>query len=146
MYIYNIITLIFLFLTTDICWPAGSEIAHTNGFQVCPYFIGHGIGSYFHCHPEIWHHGKFGSVVKWWDKLKTSLICETVILKTEINIKINDMLPKALFHSLFLANDNDMTLDEGMAFTIGEIQFYHLYMHLKVLLSVSVELISYVHL
>lgn len=36
---------------------AGSEIAHASGFQVCPYFIGHGIGSHFHCHPEIWHHG-----------------------------------------------------------------------------------------
>ncbi|KAG7315919.1 hypothetical protein KOW79_020785 [Hemibagrus wyckioides] len=33
-----------------------SEIAHSNGFCVCPYFIGHGIGSYFHGHPEIWHH------------------------------------------------------------------------------------------
>ncbi|TNN77017.1 Methionine aminopeptidase 1D, mitochondrial [Liparis tanakae] len=33
-----------------------SEIAHASGFQVCPYFIGHGIGSDFHCHPEIWHH------------------------------------------------------------------------------------------
>nr|XP_061795561.1 methionine aminopeptidase 1D, mitochondrial-like [Nerophis lumbriciformis] len=52
-----------------------SEIAHANGFQVCPYFIGHGIGSYFHCHPEIWHH----------------------------------------------ANDNDMTMDEGMTFTIEPI-------------------------
>uniref|UniRef100_A0A1A7XQ13 Methionine aminopeptidase n=1 Tax=Iconisemion striatum TaxID=60296 RepID=A0A1A7XQ13_9TELE len=52
-----------------------SEIAQTNGFQVCPYFIGHGIGSYFHCHPEIWHH----------------------------------------------ANDNDITMDEGMAFTIEPI-------------------------
>lgn len=35
-----------------------SDIAHSNGFCVCPYFIGHGIGSYFHGHPEIWHHGK----------------------------------------------------------------------------------------
>ncbi|XP_037643473.1 methionine aminopeptidase 1D, mitochondrial isoform X2 [Sebastes umbrosus] len=52
-----------------------SEIAHAGGFQVCPYFIGHGIGSYFHCHPEIWHH----------------------------------------------ANDNDMTMDEGMSFTIEPI-------------------------
>ncbi|MED6293137.1 Methionine aminopeptidase 1D, mitochondrial [Characodon lateralis] len=52
-----------------------SEIAHSNGFQVCPYFIGHGIGSHFHCHPEIWHH----------------------------------------------ANDNDITMDEGMAFTIEPI-------------------------
>ncbi|XP_064788382.1 methionine aminopeptidase 1D, mitochondrial [Oncorhynchus masou masou] len=52
-----------------------SEIAQSNGFHVCPYFIGHGIGSYFHCHPEIWHH----------------------------------------------ANANDMTMDEGMAFTIEPI-------------------------
>lgn len=52
-----------------------SEIAHASGFQVCPYFIGHGIGSYFHGYPEIWHH----------------------------------------------ANDNDMTMDEGMAFTIEPI-------------------------
>uniref|UniRef100_H3D0J3 Methionine aminopeptidase n=1 Tax=Tetraodon nigroviridis TaxID=99883 RepID=H3D0J3_TETNG len=52
-----------------------SEIAQASGFQVCPYFIGHGIGSHFHCHPEIWHH----------------------------------------------ANDNDMTMDEGMAFTIEPI-------------------------
>ncbi|XP_055007579.1 methionine aminopeptidase 1D, mitochondrial isoform X1 [Boleophthalmus pectinirostris] len=52
-----------------------SKIAHASGFQVCPYFIGHGIGSSFHCHPEIWHH----------------------------------------------ANDNDMTMDEGMAFTIEPI-------------------------
>ncbi|XP_061776905.1 methionine aminopeptidase 1D, mitochondrial isoform X2 [Nerophis ophidion] len=52
-----------------------SEIAQANGFQVCPYFIGHGIGSHFHCHPEIWHH----------------------------------------------ANDNDMTMEEGMAFTIEPI-------------------------
>ncbi|XP_056149365.1 methionine aminopeptidase 1D, mitochondrial [Lampris incognitus] len=52
-----------------------SEIAHASGFQVCPYFIGHGIGSYFHGHPEIWHH----------------------------------------------ANDNAMTMDEGMAFTIEPI-------------------------
>ncbi|XP_028283032.1 methionine aminopeptidase 1D, mitochondrial isoform X3 [Parambassis ranga] len=52
-----------------------SQIAHASGFQVCPYFIGHGIGSYFHCHPEIWHH----------------------------------------------ANNNDMTMEEGMAFTIEPI-------------------------
>ncbi|XP_062972466.1 methionine aminopeptidase 1D, mitochondrial isoform X3 [Elgaria multicarinata webbii] len=31
-------------------------IAHQNDFRVCPYFVGHGIGSYFHGHPEIWHH------------------------------------------------------------------------------------------
>lgn len=52
-----------------------SKVAHASGFHVCPYFIGHGIGSSFHCHPEIWHH----------------------------------------------ANDNDMTMDEGMAFTIEPI-------------------------
>lgn len=33
-----------------------SNIANSNGFRVCPYFIGHGIGEYFHGHPEIWHH------------------------------------------------------------------------------------------
>ncbi|XP_023821182.2 methionine aminopeptidase 1D, mitochondrial [Oryzias latipes] len=52
-----------------------SEIVRANGFQVCPYFIGHGIGSSFHCHPEIWHH----------------------------------------------ANDNDIIMEEGMAFTIEPI-------------------------
>ncbi|XP_034039898.1 methionine aminopeptidase 1D, mitochondrial isoform X2 [Thalassophryne amazonica] len=52
-----------------------SEIANSSGFQVCPYFIGHGIGSYFHGHPEIWHY----------------------------------------------ANNNDMTMEEGMAFTIEPI-------------------------
>ncbi|XP_068196829.1 methionine aminopeptidase 1D, mitochondrial isoform X2 [Antennarius striatus] len=52
-----------------------SEVAHASGFQVSPDFIGHGIGSHFHCHPEIWHH----------------------------------------------ANNNDMTMDEGMAFTIEPI-------------------------
>lgn len=33
-----------------------SKIAYSSGLQICPYFIGHGIGSYFHGHPEIWHH------------------------------------------------------------------------------------------
>ncbi|KAM4697469.1 methionine aminopeptidase 1D, mitochondrial isoform 3-T3 [Rhinophrynus dorsalis] len=33
-----------------------SRIARENDFQVCPYFVGHGIGSFFHGHPEIWHH------------------------------------------------------------------------------------------
>nr|XP_012317799.1 methionine aminopeptidase 1D, mitochondrial isoform X1 [Aotus nancymaae] len=52
-----------------------SYITHQNGLQVCPYFVGHGIGSYFHGHPEIWHH----------------------------------------------ANDNDLPMEEGMAFTIEPI-------------------------
>ncbi|KAJ8255409.1 hypothetical protein GJAV_G00204560 [Gymnothorax javanicus] len=52
-----------------------SQIASSYAFQVCPYFIGHGIGSYFHGHPEIWHH----------------------------------------------ANDNDLLMEEGMAFTIEPI-------------------------
>ncbi|KAI1884843.1 hypothetical protein AGOR_G00214010 [Albula goreensis] len=52
-----------------------SQIADSYGLQVCPYFIGHGIGSYFHGHPEIWHH----------------------------------------------ANDNDMLMEEGMAFTVEPI-------------------------
>ncbi|XP_027721493.1 methionine aminopeptidase 1D, mitochondrial isoform X2 [Vombatus ursinus] len=33
-----------------------SRITCENGLQVCPHFVGHGIGSYFHGHPEIWHH------------------------------------------------------------------------------------------
>lgn len=33
-----------------------SKVANSNGFRVCPYFIGHGIGTYFHGYPEIWHH------------------------------------------------------------------------------------------
>ncbi|XP_048882167.1 methionine aminopeptidase 1D, mitochondrial isoform X2 [Brienomyrus brachyistius] len=52
-----------------------SRIAESHGFRVCPHFIGHGIGSYFHGHPEIWHH----------------------------------------------ANDNNMIMEEGMAFTVEPI-------------------------
>ncbi|XP_072468416.1 methionine aminopeptidase 1D, mitochondrial isoform X4 [Notamacropus eugenii] len=52
-----------------------SRITCENGLQVCPHFVGHGIGSYFHGHPEIWHH----------------------------------------------ANDNDLLMEEGMAFTIEPI-------------------------
>ncbi|XP_054976179.1 methionine aminopeptidase 1D, mitochondrial isoform X1 [Sorex araneus] len=52
-----------------------SHITHQNGLQVCPHFVGHGIGSYFHGHPEIWHH----------------------------------------------ANDNELLMEEGMAFTIEPI-------------------------
>ncbi|XP_018091394.1 methionine aminopeptidase 1D, mitochondrial isoform X4 [Xenopus laevis] len=52
-----------------------SRIAGENGFRVCPSFVGHGIGSFFHGHPEIWHH----------------------------------------------ANNNDMPMEEGMAFTIEPI-------------------------
>ncbi|XP_041579462.1 methionine aminopeptidase 1D, mitochondrial isoform X3 [Vulpes lagopus] len=52
-----------------------SHITHQNGLQVCPHFVGHGIGSYFHGHPEIWHH----------------------------------------------ANDCDLLMEEGMAFTIEPI-------------------------
>ncbi|KFP54530.1 hypothetical protein N323_03430, partial [Cathartes aura] len=33
-----------------------SSVARHGGFQVCPSFVGHGIGSYFHGHPEVWHH------------------------------------------------------------------------------------------
>lgn len=35
-----------------------SRIVRQNGFRVCPHFVGHGIGSFFHGHPEVWHHGK----------------------------------------------------------------------------------------
>ncbi|KAJ7345644.1 hypothetical protein JRQ81_001594 [Phrynocephalus forsythii] len=33
-----------------------SHIARQNNFEVCPNFVGHGIGSYFHGHPEVYHH------------------------------------------------------------------------------------------
>ncbi|XP_065493376.1 methionine aminopeptidase 1D, mitochondrial isoform X2 [Caloenas nicobarica] len=52
-----------------------SSVARRGGFQVCPSFVGHGIGSYFHGHPEVWHH----------------------------------------------ANDSDLLMEEGMAFTIEPI-------------------------
>ncbi|XP_063284713.1 methionine aminopeptidase 1D, mitochondrial [Pelobates fuscus] len=52
-----------------------SRIAAENGYRVCPHFVGHGIGSYFHGHPEIWHH----------------------------------------------ANDSDLLMEEGMAFTVEPI-------------------------
>ncbi|KAM8934083.1 methionine aminopeptidase 1D, mitochondrial [Pelodytes ibericus] len=52
-----------------------SRIAGENDFRVCPHFVGHGIGSFFHGHPEIWHH----------------------------------------------ANDNNLCMEEGMAFTIEPI-------------------------
>ncbi|XP_005415919.1 methionine aminopeptidase 1D, mitochondrial [Geospiza fortis] len=52
-----------------------SSLAWQGGFQVCPFFVGHGIGSYFHGHPEVWHH----------------------------------------------ANDSDLLMEEGMAFTIEPI-------------------------
>ncbi|XP_053326477.1 methionine aminopeptidase 1D, mitochondrial isoform X2 [Spea bombifrons] len=52
-----------------------SRIAEENDLRVCPHFVGHGIGSFFHGHPEIWHH----------------------------------------------ANDNDLLMEEGMAFTIEPI-------------------------
>ncbi|XP_064018858.1 methionine aminopeptidase 1D, mitochondrial isoform X2 [Pogoniulus pusillus] len=52
-----------------------SSVAQRGGFQVCPFFIGHGIGSYFHGHPEVWHH----------------------------------------------ANDSDLLMEEGMAFTVEPI-------------------------
>ncbi|XP_063018202.1 methionine aminopeptidase 1D, mitochondrial isoform X1 [Melospiza melodia melodia] len=51
-----------------------SSLAWQGGFHVCPFFVGHGIGSYFHGHPEVWHH----------------------------------------------ANDSDLLMEEGMAFTIGK--------------------------
>ncbi|XP_053122174.1 methionine aminopeptidase 1D, mitochondrial isoform X2 [Hemicordylus capensis] len=52
-----------------------SRLASQNGFRVCPNFVGHGIGSYFHGHPEVWHH----------------------------------------------ENENDLLMEEGMAFTIEPI-------------------------
>ncbi|CAG01992.1 unnamed protein product, partial [Tetraodon nigroviridis] len=87
--------------------PAGSEIAQASGFQVCPYFIGHGIGSHFHCHPEIWHHGM--------------VMCVHVLYYFLIYHLLNTLFRLCLNSLCFLANDNDMTMDEGMAFTIEPI-------------------------
>lgn len=33
------------------------EHANKNGFSVIPVFCGHGIGSYFHGRPDIYHAG-----------------------------------------------------------------------------------------
>ncbi|XP_069472313.1 methionine aminopeptidase 1D, mitochondrial isoform X2 [Ambystoma mexicanum] len=33
-----------------------SRLVSKSGFSVCPDFVGHGIGAFFHGHPEIWHH------------------------------------------------------------------------------------------
>lgn len=85
-----------------------SEIAQTSGFQVCPYFIGHGIGSHFHCHPEIWHHGRFCSA-------HHLTLCKSRIPHLWYFWKFDE---RVIF-CLSSANDNDMTMDEGMSFTIG---------------------------
>ncbi|XP_061653924.1 methionine aminopeptidase 1D, mitochondrial isoform X4 [Phyllopteryx taeniolatus] len=80
-----------------------SEIAYANGFQVCPYFIGHGIGSYFHGHPEIWHHGELS--------LGDTVLCASCssFLRTKCSLSFSP------------ANDNEMTMDEGMTFTVEPI-------------------------
>nr|XP_054751662.1 methionine aminopeptidase 1D, mitochondrial-like [Lytechinus pictus]XP_054751663.1 methionine aminopeptidase 1D, mitochondrial-like [Lytechinus pictus] len=33
-----------------------SRIAAEGNYYVCPSFIGHGINTYFHCKPDIWHY------------------------------------------------------------------------------------------
>ncbi|XP_061653923.1 methionine aminopeptidase 1D, mitochondrial isoform X3 [Phyllopteryx taeniolatus] len=80
-----------------------SEIAYANGFQVCPYFIGHGIGSYFHGHPEIWHHGELS--------LGDTVLCASCssFLRTKCSLSFSP------------ANDNEMTMDEGMTFTVDRL-------------------------
>lgn len=35
------------------------EHAERHNFSVCPYFIGHGIGRYFHGPPNVWHTKKY---------------------------------------------------------------------------------------
>lgn len=50
--------------------------AHQLGFKVVPAFIGHGIGSYFHGPPDIFHISKF--------KNYTSLAC--IMLPFEIPV------------------------------------------------------------
>jgi len=38
-----------------------SEIATSNGYSVCPYFVGHGIGDEFHEAPQILHHHNYAT-------------------------------------------------------------------------------------
>ncbi|ETE69625.1 Methionine aminopeptidase 1D, mitochondrial, partial [Ophiophagus hannah] len=40
-----------------------SNIAHQNGFQVCPYIGGHGIGTNLHSNPEVWQHANENDVL-----------------------------------------------------------------------------------
>lgn len=114
---YRHINFFFFYMPTNIFCTAGSEIAHASGFQVCPYFIGHGIGSHFHCYPEIWHHGKFRSV----DDVANS--CVTLWKRESTCLFFKNLNFLSFFFFFFSANDNDMTMDEGMAFTIGELPF-----------------------
>uniref|UniRef100_A0ACB8G0W4 Methionine aminopeptidase 1D, mitochondrial n=1 Tax=Sphaerodactylus townsendi TaxID=933632 RepID=A0ACB8G0W4_9SAUR len=45
-----------IFSLSELDHSGSSRIVRQNGFQVCPHFVGHGIGSFFHGHPEVWHH------------------------------------------------------------------------------------------
>ncbi|KAK9410724.1 methionine aminopeptidase 1D mitochondrial [Crotalus adamanteus] len=40
-----------------------SNIAHQNGFQVCPYIGGHGIGTNLHSNPEVWQHANENDIL-----------------------------------------------------------------------------------
>lgn len=98
-----------------------SLVAQRGGFQVCPFFVGHGIGSYFHGHPEVWHHGKealalcgagcgqHGTCTARWALRRAGCSCQYISVCVCINA----------FLFSFLANDSDLLMEEGMAFTIG---------------------------
>uniref|UniRef100_A0A8C1G6W9 Methionine aminopeptidase n=1 Tax=Cyprinus carpio TaxID=7962 RepID=A0A8C1G6W9_CYPCA len=74
-----------------------STIANSNEFCVCPYFIDHGIGTYFHGYPEIWHHDDFFFFFFFWWWFM--LLCS------------------------FTANDIGLQMEQGMSFTIGSSEF-----------------------
>ena len=42
-----------------VCFFLFSEVASAAGFCVIPDFCGHGIGTYFHGLPDIFHIGKY---------------------------------------------------------------------------------------
>uniref|UniRef100_A0AAZ3PWG2 Peptidase M24 domain-containing protein n=1 Tax=Oncorhynchus tshawytscha TaxID=74940 RepID=A0AAZ3PWG2_ONCTS len=73
----------------------GNTIRYTHTGYLC---------SYFHGHPVILHHGKYNTATVF---CGSPTLCWTN--------------PKYLFHQT--ANDNDMTMGEGMSFTIGQSHF-----------------------
>uniref|UniRef100_A0A8C5PST8 Methionine aminopeptidase n=1 Tax=Leptobrachium leishanense TaxID=445787 RepID=A0A8C5PST8_9ANUR len=62
-----------------------SRIAGESGFRVCPHFVGHGIGSYFHGHPEIWHHANDSDLLM---EEGMTFTVEPIIMEGSPNFKI----------------------------------------------------------
>lgn len=55
------------------------RFAHERKLEPIPAYIGHGIGSYFHGPPEIYHFGKFGAL----SKLAVNEICFQITICPE---------------------------------------------------------------